>query len=80
MLHTADFYQIGNQEIDGNWSLKGYLDKMDAGPTNEAHVKPIVYHFSSKYSVGSGADTTKPINEMIIMMFIQFFVTLYCVK
>ena len=29
LLHTADFYQIGNQEIDGNWSLKGYLDKMD---------------------------------------------------
>ena len=59
---------------------RSYLDKMDAGPTNEAHVKPIVYHFSSKYSVGSGADTTKPINEMIIMMFIQFFVTFYCVK
>jgi hypothetical protein len=29
LLHTADFYQIGIQEIDGNWSLKGYLDKMD---------------------------------------------------
>ena len=41
---------------------RSYLDKMKAGPTNEAHVKPIVYHFSSKHSIGSGGDAINMVN------------------
>ena len=64
---------------------RSYLDKMEAGPTNEAHVKPIVYHFSSKYSVSSGGDAVHRINEMktsyqlMAMLFLQFFFTLHCI-
>jgi hypothetical protein len=28
---------------------RSYLDKMEAGPTNDAHVKPTVYHFSTHW-------------------------------
>ena len=30
---------------------RSYLDRMKAGPTNDAHVKPVVYHFSAHYPV-----------------------------
>ena len=62
---------------------RSYMDNMEAGPTNEAHVKPIVYHFSSKYSIGSGGDTinklqlAKTSNQLVITLFTQIFVTFY---
>ena len=65
---------------------RSYLDKMQAGPTNEAHVKPIIYHFSSKYSISSGGNTiyatqqTKTSLQFFAMLFIQFFMAFYFVE
>ena len=53
--------QSGSNSLPLNQSIafmeRSYLDKMEAGPNNDAHVKPIVYHFSSKYLVGSGGNS-----------------------
>ena len=49
---------------------RSYLDKMKAGPTNDAHVKPVVYHFSSTYP--SDASCNLPVWSSFDLLMITF--------
>ena len=49
---------------------RSYLDKMEAGPTRNAHIKPVVYHFSSKHIPENGAIMKKSSIMTLLLIFV----------
>ena len=49
---------------------RSYLDKMEAGPTTNAHIKSVVYHFSSKRIPENGAIMKKSSIMTLLLIFV----------